>query len=202
MARPKNQGARREALIEAAGRAITERGLAGLRIKDIAAEAGVSVGSVLYYYPELDDLVFEVHQDAVERYLTARLSHSSADAAVDPAERLRRAIESGLPRDSDDATHRLLYELHGLADRSRQHAALMSSLFAREVALYTTILEVGCAEGAFTPSTPVADIARDLVMLEDGYGLHIVGRNPAVDHDTASDALVGLARTLTGCSRL
>ncbi|MBO4254549.1 hypothetical protein [Streptomyces griseorubiginosus] len=51
----------------------------------------------------------------------------------------------------------------------------MSSPFAREVALYTTVL-VGRAEGASTPSTPVADIARDLVMLEDGYGVHIVSR--------------------------
>ncbi|MFJ5310049.1 TetR/AcrR family transcriptional regulator [Streptomyces sp. NPDC088350] len=202
MARPKNQGARREALIEAAGRAITGRGLAGLRIKDIAAEAGVSAGSVLYYYPELDDLVFEVHQDAVERYLAVRLSHTSAVIAGDPVDRLRRAIDSGLPRDSDDPVHRLLYELHGLADRSRQHAALMSSLFAREVALYTTILEVGCAEGVFAPSQGVAEVARDLVVLEDGYGLHIVSRNPAVDRDTARDALAGLARTLTGCPRL
>ncbi|WP_407548307.1 TetR family transcriptional regulator [Streptomyces sp. Pv4-95] len=200
MARPKNQGARREALIEAAGRAITGRGLAGLRIKDIAAEAGVSAGSVLYYYPELDDLVFEVHQDAVERYVSLR--HTRTDSVKDTAERLRAAVDSGLPRDAEDPVHRLLYELHGLADRSRPHATLMASLFAREVALYTTILEVGAAEGEFTLSAPVAALARDLVALEDGYGLHIVSRNPAVDHAAARDAVLGHARTVTGCPRL
>lgn len=200
MARTKNQGARREALIEAAGRAITGRGLAGLRIKDIAAEAGVSAGSVLYYYPELDDLVFEVHQSAVERYLTNR--HAATDDAGDPVERLRAAAASGLPRDSDDATHRLLYELHGLADRSRQHATLMASLYAREAALYTTLLELGAACGDFTLDQPAAVVARDLVALEDGYGLHIISRNPAVDHAAARDAVLRYARTVTGCPRL
>ncbi|POX37750.1 TetR family transcriptional regulator [Streptomyces sp. Ru73] len=200
MARTKNQGARREALIEAAGRAITGRGLAGLRIKDIAAEAEVSAGSVLYYYPELDDLVFEVHQAAVERYLAHR--HAETDAITDPVARLRAAAGSGLPRDRDDGVHKLLYELHGLADRSRPHATLMASLYAREVALYTTVLELGAAAGEFTLTAPPAEVARDLVALEDGYGLHIFSRNPAVDHATAYDAVLRFARTVTGCARL
>ncbi|MEU3841307.1 TetR family transcriptional regulator [Streptomyces sp. NPDC028635] len=200
MARPKNQGARREALIEAAGRAISERGIAALRIKDIAAEAGVSAGSVLYYYPELDDLVFEVHSGAVERFLGRR--HAVTDALRDPVERLRAAAESGLPAHADDADHRLLYELHGLADRSTAHAALMGSLFARETALYSTILELGAAAGEFTLAEPVADVARNLVTLEDGYGLHIVSRNAAVDRATALRLLLGYARSATGCPRL
>ncbi|WP_455361359.1 TetR/AcrR family transcriptional regulator [Streptomyces sp. SYSU K21746] len=200
MARPKNQGARREALIDAAGRAISERGIAGLRIKDIAAEAGVSAGSVLYYYPELDELVFEVHQDAVERFLADR--HRRTDGVPDPVERLRRAVATGLPAGPDDPAHRLLYELHGRADRSSAHAALMGSLFARETALYSTILEVGVAADVFTLTEPVADVARNLVTLEDGYGLHMVSRNAAVDHEAALRLILGYARGVTGCSRL
>ncbi|MFD9125971.1 TetR/AcrR family transcriptional regulator [Kitasatospora sp. NPDC059571] len=200
MARPRNQSARREALIEAAGRAISERGLAGLRIKDIAAEAGVSAGSVLYYYPELDDLVFEVHRDAVERYAHGR--STATDGIADPAERLRTAVESGLPAGPDDPTHRLLYELHSLADRSSAHAALMGSLFAREVALYTMILELGRATGDFTLTEAVGDTARNLVALEDGYGLHIDSRNTAVDRATALRLILGHARAVTGCPRI
>ncbi|WP_327294729.1 MULTISPECIES: TetR family transcriptional regulator [unclassified Streptomyces] len=200
MARPKNQGARREALIDAAGRAISERGIAGLRIKDIAAEAGVSAGSVLYYYPDLDDLVFEVHQGAVERFLADR--HSRTDHIADPVARLREAIASGLPADADDAAHRLLYELHSRADRSASHAALMGSLFARETALYATILELGAASGDFTLTEPLQDTARNLVTLEDGYGLHIVSRNTAVDRTAALRMIAGYARTVTGCPEL
>jgi AcrR family transcriptional regulator len=201
MARPKNQGARRGALIDAAGRAIAERGMAGLRIKDIAAEAGVSAGSVLYYYPELDDLVLAVHQDAVERYLTQRQERTEVPGG-DPVTRMRAALGSGLPEGPDDPVHRLLFELHGLADRSSGHATLMGSLFAREVALYSTLLELGAMAGAFTLTGPVADTARTLVALEDGFGLHVVARNPVLERATALGLLTAHARAVTGCPAL
>ncbi|MFB7710631.1 TetR/AcrR family transcriptional regulator [Streptomyces sp. NPDC056105] len=198
--RPKNQTARREALVDAAGRAIAERGLEGLRIKDIAAEAGMSAGSVLYYYPEMDELVLEVHRGAVERYLAAR--QGAVDGVTGAAARLRALVGSGLPGGSGDAVHGLLFELHRRADRSSGHATLMASLFAREVALYATVLEVGAAVGEFTLTEPVADLARNLVALEDGYGLHIVSRNAELTPDVARRLLLGYARTVTGCPEL
>ncbi|MFE4252458.1 TetR/AcrR family transcriptional regulator [Streptomyces sp. NPDC056910] len=198
--RPKNQTARREALVDAAGRAIAERGLEGLRIKDIAAEAGMSAGSVLYYYPEMDELVLEVHRGAVEHYLTAR--QGAVDGATGAAARLRALVASGLPGGSGDAVHGLLFELHRRADRSSGHATLMASLFAREVALYATVLEVGAAVGEFTLTEPVADLARNLVALEDGYGLHIVSRNAELTPDVARRLLLGYARTVAGCPEL
>ncbi|MFD4711455.1 TetR/AcrR family transcriptional regulator [Streptomyces sp. NPDC058430] len=198
--RPKNQTARREALVDAAGRAIAERGLEGLRIKDIAAEAGMSAGSVLYYYPEMDELVLEVHRGAVERYLAAR--QGAVDGATGAAARLRALVGSGLPGGSGDAVHGLLFELHRRADRSSGHATLMASLFAREVALYATVLEVGAAVGEFTLIEPVTDLARNLVALEDGYGLHIVSRNAELTPDVARRLLLGYARTVTGCPEL
>ncbi|WP_405636010.1 TetR family transcriptional regulator [Streptomyces sp. NBC_00056] len=198
--RPKNQTARREALVDAAGRAIAERGLEGLRIKDIAAEAGMSAGSVLYYYPEMDELVLEVHRGAVERYLAAR--QRAVDGATGAAARLRALVGSGLPGGSGDAVHGLLFELHRRADRSSGHATLMASLFAREVTLYATVLEVGSAVGEFTLTEPVTDLARNLVALEDGYGLHIVSRNAELTPDVARRLLLGYARTVTGCPEL
>ncbi|MFH8736978.1 TetR/AcrR family transcriptional regulator [Streptomyces sp. NPDC017964] len=198
--RPKNQTARREALVDAAGRAIAERGLEGLRIKDIAAEAGMSAGSVLYYYPEMGELVLEVHRGAVERYLAAR--QEAVDGATGAAARLRALVGSGLPGGSGDAVHGLLFELHRRADRSSGHATLMASLFAREAALYATVLEVGAAVGKFTLTEPVADLARNLVALEDGYGLHIVSRNAELTPDVARRLLLGYARTVTGCPEL
>lgn len=200
MGRPKNQTARREALVDAAGRAIAERGLEGLRLKDIAAEAGMSAGSVLYYYPEMGELVLEVHRGAVERYLAAR--QDDTDGVADPVERLRALIGGGLPTGASDPQHSLLYELHRRADRSVGHAALMASLFAREVALYTTVLEVGAAAGAFALTESPTDVARNLVALEDGYGLHIVSRNTRLTPDEARRLILGYARVVTGCAEL
>ncbi|ROO86912.1 TetR family transcriptional regulator [Actinocorallia herbida] len=199
--RPKNQTARREALVTAAGRAIAERGLEGLRIKDIAAEAGMSAGSVLYYYPELDDLVLEVHRGAVEDFLTARQKATDAESA-EPVRRLRALIDSGLPAGPEDTLHGLLYELHRRADRSPGHATLMESLFAREVGLYALVLEVGAATGAFTLVGPAGDLARNMVALEDGHGLHIVSRNAGLRPEEARRLILAHARLVTGCADL
>ncbi|MFD7132877.1 TetR/AcrR family transcriptional regulator [Streptomyces sp. NPDC059894] len=200
--RPRNQTARREALVSAAGRAIAERGLEGLRIKDIADAAGVSQGSVLYYYPELDDLVLEVHRGAVEGFLASRQQAYDGAAAGDPAARLRALLDSGLPDTAEDPVHGLLYELHRRAGRSPGHAELMTSLFAREVALYTTALEVGAATGVFSLAASAHDLAHGLVALEDGYGLHIVSHNAALRPDRARGLVLAHARAVTGCAGL
>ncbi|MEU1788438.1 TetR family transcriptional regulator C-terminal domain-containing protein [Streptomyces sparsogenes] len=200
--RPRNQTARRQALVSAAGRAIAERGLEGLRIKDIADAAGVSQGSVLYYYPELDDLVLEVHRGAVEGYLASRQRAYDEAPAENPAARLRALLHSGLPSMTDDPVHGLLYELHRRAGRSPGHAELMTSLFAREVALYTTVLEVGAAIGEFSLAAPAHDLAHGLVALEDGYGLHIVSHNAALRPDRARELILAHARAVTGCAAL
>ncbi|MDT5002609.1 MAG: hypothetical protein QOK12_4714, partial [Mycobacterium sp.] len=53
MARPRNQGARRQALIEATYTAGHKRGLRSLSLTDVAEQAGLSRGTVLYYYGDL-----------------------------------------------------------------------------------------------------------------------------------------------------
>ncbi|MDQ8702361.1 TetR/AcrR family transcriptional regulator [Streptomyces sp. LHD-70] len=199
--RPRNQTARRQALVSAAGQAITERGLEGLRIKDIADAAGVSQGSVLYYYPELDDLVLEVHRGAVEGFVTSR-QRAYDEAGADPAVRLRALVDSGLPESPEDSLHGLLYQLHRRAGRSPGHAELMTSLFAREVGLYSTALEVGAATGVFTLAASAQDLAHGLVALEDGYGLHIVSHNAAVRPERARELVLAHARAVTGCASL
>ncbi|MCG7205109.1 TetR/AcrR family transcriptional regulator [Streptomyces arenae] len=200
--RPRNQTARREALVSAAGRAITQRGLEGLRIKDIADAAGVSQGSVLYYYPELSDLVLEVHREAVESYLASRQEAYDSAPATDPAARLLALLRSGLPTVADDPVHALLYELHRRAGRSPGHAELMASLFSREVALYTTALEVGAAVGIFTLAGNPRDLAHGLVALEDGYGLHMISHNAALKLERTHELLRAQARMVTGHAEL
>ena len=50
---------RHQEILDAAARVITERGLAETRISDIAEEAGVSPGLILYYFDSKDRLLAE-----------------------------------------------------------------------------------------------------------------------------------------------
>src|SRR5258708_10950312 len=49
------------ALIDAAERAISARGLAALKARDLAAEVGCAVGAIYNVFPNLDALIFEVN---------------------------------------------------------------------------------------------------------------------------------------------
>ncbi|MGD1221340.1 MULTISPECIES: TetR/AcrR family transcriptional regulator [Streptomyces] len=168
----------------AAEECIAELGLSALTIREIAARAGMSPGSVLYHYPETDDLVYDVHRALVNRYVDHRMQALSR--VVDPARRLIRAFESGLPSDPDDQICGMLYELHGLAARSKQHAALMTSLWDREVMLYESIVDSGLAAKVFRSDQSARALAEGLLAMEDGLGLHIVSHNGSV---SVADAL-------------
>jgi AcrR family transcriptional regulator len=198
MARPKDQAKRRDELVAAAGRAIVKRGMNGLRVRDVAEEAGLSAGSVSYYYRDLDELLLEVHQDAVDRFYWARAKAAESDA--DPRRRLVRLVEAGLPADENDPVCRVLYETHVHASRSRTHAVLMTALWDREVSLYTAALAHGRDTGVFSLRGPVADVAANVVALEDAYGLHVVGRNSSLSVPRARALVLRYLETETGCA--
>ena len=197
MARPKDQAKRRDELVAAAGRAILARGLAGLRVRDVAEEAGMSAGSVSYYYPDLDDLLHELHQDAVDRFYWSRAK--AVEAEADPVRRLVRLAAAGLPRDRDDQLIRVLGEMHVHAARSRTHAVLMTALWDREVSLYSSVLAHGRDTGVFRMRTPVPQVAANAVALEDAYGLHLAGRNTSLAASSVRALVLGYLGAETGC---
>lgn len=196
MARPKNQGARRLELVQAAKQAIAVRGLTGLRATDVAAQTRLSPGTVAYYYPDLEELIREVHRDAVSRFYWNRMRRvASID---DPRAKLRRTIRSGIPASRDDLDFQALNELHVHAFRNEYHGRLMAELYEREVSLYASVLDEGERRGCFSPLLPVGTIARSLVALEDAYGLHLLGGTP-VSRDDVYRLIVANAEAMTRC---
>jgi len=196
VARSKNQEARREQLAEAALRMIADRGLGNVRVKDIADDLGISPRLVAYYYPELDDLIDDVYRSAVDRYYWQRLA--AIEQLEDATSRLVRLVTSGLPTGGIDLLSRALYELAVNAARNPLHATLLTLLYDREVSLYVAVLEAGRASGAFTLAEPVLSVAKNLVALEDAFGLHINGGNSSLDPHAAEGLLRSYARSATG----
>ncbi|MEU8607917.1 TetR family transcriptional regulator C-terminal domain-containing protein [Actinoplanes sp. NPDC048791] len=182
---------RKQNLIRAAEAAIAELSLSRLTIRDIAAHAAVSPGSVLYHYPETKDLVYDLHQDLVDRYVEQRMA-AVADVKG-PPHRILGAFRSGLPAGPDDQVCRVLYELHGLALRSKQHASLMTSLWDREVMLFESLITAGMDTGDFSPQLSTREIATSLLAMEDGLGLHLVSGNARVTHAGALRVLAAHA---------
>ena len=196
MARPRNQGARRQALIEATYSAGHKHGLRSLSLTDVAAQAGLSRGTVLYYYGDLDALLVEAHAAGVERFCDER--DRMVAATDDPRIKLGTAITAGLPSGPDDALMRILYEFDVLAGNSALHDELVQKMYLRQLDTYRGIFAAGRCTGVFTPNLDDGQLAMTFVALEDAYGLHIVAGNALMTVESAAATMRAVAAEL-GC---
>jgi AcrR family transcriptional regulator len=194
--RRKDQAHRRQQLLRAARSVLLERGAVGIRVKDIAERAGMSPSSVLYYYPDIADLLLEVSRGAIDRYAESR-ARAVTGVTGGPAQ-LRLAIRLGVPTGPDDEESRLLYELDALTGTSAAFDLLSSSFYDRQVSLYETVLEAGSARGEFDLHAEASEIARGMVAMEDGLGLQVVVGNSGVGAAEAENVLLRYASAMTG----
>lgn len=172
MARPSTQKQRRIEVVDAALSAAAEHGLRNLSLTDVANQAGVTRGALLYYYEDLDAILVEAHAAGMARVGTERAALVAQQRT--PAGKLAAAIDAGLPSGPDDALMRLLYEFDVLAGKSPLHDQLVQRLYREQLDLYTEILAEGVLTGDFSLTGPLEDTAKNFVALEDAYGLHIV----------------------------
>jgi AcrR family transcriptional regulator len=74
---------RRQALVRAAFNEIAERGFEGLRTREVAAEVGLNVATLHYYFPTKEALIQGVVELAMDRFRSTLTPHGS------PVEQLR-----------------------------------------------------------------------------------------------------------------
>src|SRR5215831_3834472 len=68
-AEPATRTSRRAEIVQVAYRLIVERGLEGLRFADVAREAGINNGTLLYYFASKDALIQAVGVYLVEQFI-------------------------------------------------------------------------------------------------------------------------------------
>ncbi|WP_082104402.1 TetR/AcrR family transcriptional regulator [Demequina soli] len=163
--------ARRAQLLEAALHALSERGIVDLRIRDIADAAGVATGTVHYHFKDLDDLLVAVHEEAVDRFVGAR--QEMVAALPDARDKALALIDTGVPEDASDILVNALYDLNTLVRRRAVHRTMSRALTDQQVTLYAAVIEVGIAQGHFSPAAASADVAANAVALEDAFGIYI-----------------------------
>ena len=178
--------------------AVASRGLSGLRLKDIADRAGLSIGSVSYYYPEIDDLLIEAHKEAMDRFYFRRVE--LVNESENAREQLLIALKNGIPDEPVTSDLTMLYELHTYSSRSAKHAALMSALWEREVSLYERIISHGAVTSEFSAIQSSREIAETAVALEDAFNLHLVSGNVAITAAMGRDRVISYLETSLSCN--
>src|SRR4051794_15356036 len=103
----------KEALIAAAGRAIDRHGLAGIKARELANEAGCAVGAIYNVVADLDDLILTVNARTL--------------AALE--ERLASAARAAIPAGPDAAIERLVELSHAYLDFAASHILRWRAVF-------------------------------------------------------------------------
>jgi AcrR family transcriptional regulator len=196
VAEQRKHAARRAELISATRRVAGRSGIRGTNVRAVAAEASVSAGSVLYYFPSFDELMYATVEGVLEEMYERR--RTIAERETDPAKRLVSLIVAGVPDEISDHL-RMAYESIPLLREQPEYRPLHRSIVERQVALYRSTIEIGTALGAFRPTADLTVIARNIVALEDAYDLYpLIGLELGAETYRAN--ILSYARTALDCA--
>ncbi|MFD9358377.1 TetR/AcrR family transcriptional regulator [Streptomyces sp. NPDC060031] len=168
-----------EALVRVAGR----RGLHAVGMRDVAAEAGVSLRLVQYYFQTKEKLLFYGLQHLTDRF-TARVGARLAAAGPDPGPRatIEALLLASLPVDEESRTFHLLYSSYSIlsvTDEALAAQPFIDNPDAAENAL-TGLLERAQAQGLADPGADARTEAISLLAMAATLGTGIlVGQRDA-----------------------
>jgi AcrR family transcriptional regulator len=137
--RPVQERSRRtvESILDAAARIFGERGYLATTTNDVAAAAGVSIGSLYQYFPNKDALLVALEERHLEdvRAVLAAASRQWRRDRPDP-EAWARSFVDVLIDVNDTALHVLIYDTAPPLPRLREATGSLVDALAREVAFH------------------------------------------------------------------
>ncbi|MFD7426975.1 TetR/AcrR family transcriptional regulator [Streptomyces sp. NPDC059818] len=162
-----------EALIRVAGR----RGLHAVGMRDVAAEAGVSLRLVQYYFETKEKLLFYGLQHLTDRF-TARVAARLRAVGKDPGPRatIEALLLASLPTDEEGRTFHLLYTSYSIlsvTDEALAAQPFIDEPDAAENAL-TGLLEQAQASGLADPGIAARTEAISLLAMTATMGTSIL----------------------------
>lgn len=149
---------RRQALVLAAFRQIAENGFEGLRTREVAAEVGVNIATLHYYFPTKEALIRSVVAHAMARFRSTLEPHGS------PANQLRnhlRAVRKLLREEPEVGV--VMGELALRSARDASLARIMREMYIAWHRILRGLLRRAAREGHLAPDLD-SDDAAALIM--------------------------------------
>ncbi|MDN5806442.1 MAG: TetR/AcrR family transcriptional regulator [Brevibacterium sp.] len=193
---PAEVAARRSAILEASLDQIAAQGPEAVRMKDIAEAAGLSVGTLQYYFGSRESLLvhaFSTHSSATVDAI-AGLTREQGTAW----ERLRSSLRA-VPRIGDLRRRSQVWlELIAASTRNDYLRDSADTVFDSWRAHFRDLIEVGVDDGSFRLQSDVDLIVDILIAAIDGFDLAVAaGRNDSTPERIA-DSLELTAGSLLG----
>ncbi|MCB8901582.1 MULTISPECIES: TetR/AcrR family transcriptional regulator [unclassified Streptomyces] len=167
-------------ILEAAARVIARRGVRGLRVEELAAEAGVSTGLIYYHFKDRTGILrhtLEFINDRAERYTTQR------DPAEEPLSAREELDEVLLLELQDTPEVRENSSAWGELRASAVFDPVLREDLARATLIW--VQEVAALLGQVQPMAPAATLAaaaERLTALLEGLSMRWLSGGIAIDH--------------------
>ena len=189
-------GRRKIAVLEAAGRVIAERGADATRFADVAAESGVPVSTLQYYFGSREDLLVAAFRHASSEEIAAL--ETDVAAIADPWEQLERIIVTSLTGYEPDAPEggRLWIESwhFGIRDAEMRADALRDNTAWRR--LVAQVVRRGVELGAFGTAYDPDKVAVLTIAAADGLGIPLSLADPDITPASAVQDVMAVLRAL------
>lgn len=184
-----------DAVLSAALTAFAERGYNGCSMRDIAAEADMSVPGLYHHYPSKQEMLATLLDIAGEEsYERAVLAREGGGGAT---ERFARVVESMALFN----THRLEFARIGVGERRNlapENRERITALRLRIQSVFDAEIEAGVAAGEFGTDRP-AEAGRAVIMMCTGLSNWFRSDGPATAEEVAR-AYTGFALGIVGAA--
>jgi AcrR family transcriptional regulator len=186
-------GRRKTAVLEAACRVIAERGADATRFADVAAESGVPVSTLQYYFGSREDLLVAAFRHASSEEISALEAEIGAiDDPWDQLETILTRSLTGYEPQTPDAGRLWIESWHfGIRDPEMRADALRDNTAWRH--LVAGVVRRGVERGTFSGRYDADKVAVLAVAAADGMGIPISLGDPDI---TAAGAVQDVMATL------
>ncbi|MDV8070712.1 TetR/AcrR family transcriptional regulator [Rhodococcus sp. IEGM 1366] len=170
MARPSVEVERRQQILQATCESIATLGFRGVRVADVAKGAGVSSGTVHYYFESKDALLHAAFAFNFENSLRRR--DWILDAKESPRAHLHHLVSSYLPSGPETITAwRVWVELWAAALGSAELQALNDSVYETWRNLVRGTVDAAREEGTLNVDNDEGDLTDMLLGMLDGLAI-------------------------------
>jgi AcrR family transcriptional regulator len=189
-------GRRKAAVLEAACRVIADRGADATRFADVAAESGVPISTLQYYFGSREDLLVAAFRHASGAEMAAL--EAEVAAIGDPWDQLERIITRSLTGYQPDAPEggRLWIESwhFGIRDAEMRADALRDNTAWRR--LVAEVIRRGIELGTFGGRYDPVKVAVLTIAAVDGMGIPLSLADPDITPASAAQDVLAALREL------
>lgn len=187
---------RRAAVLAAAVGCIAEKGWQDVRLRDVAAAAGVSIGLLQHYFSSREQLVAQAFAKASQDLLEQASAGAPQDAGA--WDRVVALVEALIHRDDLQGRSLLWVEFAAAAARHAEIREAFRAIYDTWHARLREAVVAGVARGELAPVMPVDDAVEALLEQNDGFLLAIASGLERVTGERMRTVTLGTAAALLG----